>query len=216
MLKRVITTLLVSLLLVLPVTAGVSKPASFNSIRPLQRDILDWNTGLVYRANTCTVFSINEKHKFWLTAAHCLRHGPVFIDNTSTFITAIDEANDLVVLTAPKLKVRALKMATQAPTWRDKVLLIGHPFGLNPIFMVPGEIANPDAYLGPIDTSDKNYALFSAPCAGGNSGSPVLKDGKVISVLQIGFGGSNDFSPICGGATWYQMVKFAWKYFIQK
>lgn len=168
--------------------------------------------------NMCTVGSIRDH--YFVTAAHCVEvwmaddtnpfeaapideidDAPRFVNGALLEVVGHDHTNDLAVVYTPDLKLPALKLG-HAVTFGDQLIVAGHPFGLSSIFVTYGHVSNPHARLDGDDT--RFYMMFNVAGAPGNSGSPVLdSDGKLVSVLQIGFGG---YSPETGGAT-YDVLK---------
>lgn len=223
MLKRIAAILLAT---ALSVPAFAQKPSYLASIRPLQAlmpamlmtpfgPMEDPDSPPSIR-NICTTTSINERG-YWLTAAHCvsdlekreLSTRPIFIDDHPADVIEVTYDGDMAILHTEDYSLPAVKLAKIPPTWLDKVVVAGHPFGLSAIFVVPGTVANPFAFL---DGDPQPYMLFSMPVAGGNSGSCVFdKDGKVVSVVQIGLGPG--YTPVSGGAPYWYVRQFAGKYF---
>lgn len=218
--KRILLSLLVAMgLLVLPTSVATKTFPFLGSVRPLQMVNVE-DGGL---DNMCTTSSINEKKDYWITAAHCVlgmnEAGETvvedrLIEGTRVFVTEYDRQLDLAVLTAPQMDVKAIKLASRQPLVGDKVLIAGHPFGYPSLFLTQGSVANLDSVLDgdPYDPTTQHFMVYEGAGAPGNSGSPVMNSkGEMISVLQIGWGRS--FSPMMGGSTWRNLVRFAGKYF---
>lgn len=196
------------LLLSLPLLVVSFVPLNFHTVQKSVRPLQDANG-----RNICTVTSINQDKKLWLTAAHCVlngqtgMHDAVFIETHPAEIIFADAAIDLAVVRVAEMDVPALKIAKQMPTVGSKILLIGHPEGLDQVHLFQGYVSSLRTEVEPTWW----YMTFDMTACGGNSGSVVVngKD-EVVSVLQIGWGrGCSAFS---GGATWQALGKVR-KYF---
>ena len=209
MLKRTAIALLAAILLVIPAGAATRRPSFMESVRPLQT--VNPMTG-IYR-NICTTTSINKDKHYWLTAEHCVAGGrEIFVEGHKAYVVKESAEADIAVIAVPGMTVKGLKMQPRESRWGQRIQMAGHPFGYDSAFLVKGWVSNPSGYIGPVYPYDKEYMLMNISCAGGNSGSSVLNlKGEVVSVLQVGWG--NGFSPVCGGATFSDLVKVAWKYF---
>jgi S1-C subfamily serine protease len=174
--------------------------------------------------NGCTVTSINEGQRYWLTAAHCVDpsedEGPTIRAIRGEVITpvVVDTKQDIAIVQTGR-GAPALKLAMHPPTVplpgakpRDsEVFVLGYPFGLPFLVNVRGQAAALAGVLG--DDDPKPYALFNLTGAPGNSGSAILNSkGEVVSVLQVGWGRS--WSPIVGGAVFAELDKYR-RYFEQ-
>lgn len=225
-LLTLITACVLAVVLASPVNA--IRPAFVDSVRPLQALLpkvvmtpfgpMEDPSGDRSIRRICTTTSINEQAHLWITAAHCVgnltKHeidsNPRFIDDQPADVIAITYVTDMAILHTPDYSLPDVKLSKMPPSWLDKVIVAGHPWGLKPIFVVPGQVVNPLAWIDEEDTQP--YLLLSAPVAGGNSGSCVFNTrGEVISILQIGFG--SGFAPVSGGAPYVSLRQFAAKYF---
>lgn len=197
------------------------KPTFIDAVRPLQvkTDELsehlleklktqEWMINFQGFTNVCTVSHVNREKRLWVTAAHCVTGiGPEgrYIEGQSILIHTIDVAHDLALVSlSTEFDGPVLRVAAEPADWTTKLVVAGHPFGYDPIFITRGWVANPSAFLG-----DRNYMIFDVGGAPGNSGSPVMNEnGELVSILQIGWG--RVFSPVTGGATgadFYELSK---------
>ena len=203
-------------------------PSFLDSVRPIQVRLvdLDENSSMMNKLrasgrlenanvgetrNICTISSIDQERHYWITAAHCLaeigQEGR-YIEGSPIVIVEISEEMDIAVVQVDGISVPALALQVGPTTWQQDILIVGHPFGYDPVFITRGYVANP---RGLIEASP--YMLFNVAAAPGNSGSPVLNlNGEIVSILQIGWGES--FSPVTGGATYGDLQHFA-QYFQQ-
>lgn len=208
-------------LLTFSTSTQAGRPAFLASVRPLQAllpitSMEGEPTGEQELRNICTTTSINKG--YWISAGHCVgnleKHvldtHQRYIDGHIADVVAITYDSDLSILVTADYSLPAVKLATHAPSWLDPIVMAGHPLGYDSVFVVPGTIANPYAWLDKGDTQP--YMLFSMPVAGGNSGSCIFNDhGEVVSIMQIGFG--RGFVPVSGGAPYWHLRQFASKYF---
>lgn len=217
--KRLILAFLATLVLACgPVAPVVIEPVVrvdyVEAIRPIQvkTDQLDehalaklvtakWQIKMQGFSNVCTAGHVGNQ--VWITAGHCLVNiGPEgrFIEGQPIHPFWIDVARDLAIFTVEGVPMKAqLSFSDEPVDFGTKLIVAGHPFGYDPIFVTMGTVANPGAFL-----DDKIYITFNVAGAPGNSGSPVLnEDGEIVSVLQIGWGQS--FSPVTGGASMESM-----------
>jgi S1-C subfamily serine protease len=216
---RIAATFVVVSLLAVP--ASSNKPAFLASVRPLQALLPVTNqvgepTGEEAIRNICTVTSINVH--YWITAAHCvgdlekqtLDDHLRYVDGYLADVVAVSYKWDLAVLITHDYALPAVKLSNVPPTWLDPIVVAGHPLGYKPVFVVPGTVANPYAWLDEGDTSA--YLLMALPVAGGNSGSCVFNaKGEVVSIVQVGWG--RGFSAVSGGAPYWHLRQFAGRYF---
>ncbi len=190
-------------------------PRFLESIRPLHVKIVDLgenslamnmlrDTGMLEEAavgdvkNICTASATNHVPQYWVTAAHCvvdIGSEGRYIEGTPIEIVKIDKDLDLAVFKVAGVRVRGLALQKKPAGWLQEILIVGHPFGYNPVFITRGYVSNPRAFLD----GGQARMLFNCASAPGNSGSPVLNlQGEVVSVLQFGWG--QGFSPVTGGA----------------
>jgi S1-C subfamily serine protease len=228
--KRLLPALLLLLLTAAP--AFAAKPLFANSVRPLQalvpvasaEELAIMQMGFPIKPsqlairNICTITSIDAKRHFWLTAAHCvgdlekkaLDLLPRYVDNRPASVVEVSYEKDLAILQTPDYSVPSVKLSSQPPDWMQRLIIAGHPFGYQSLFVTQGWVANPVARLDPDDA--QLYMLMNVPAAPGNSGSCVFNlKGEVVSVLQVGWG--RGFSPVSGGSTYWNLRTFALKYF---
>jgi S1-C subfamily serine protease len=105
----------------------------------------------------------------------------------------MDAAWDVAVIVS-KLHAPALPLAEKAPNGPvfkngkldkpgDLITIIGYPYGLFERNVVIGRITSRMVPIDGYHPSD----IYDATVAGGNSGSPVLKDGKIVGILWGSF-----------------------------
>jgi hypothetical protein len=172
----------------------------------------------------CTANSINEDLGLWITAAHCLEHGKVYIEQMiddplkthfhAAVVIDLDPSNDIGVLITRTLRVTSFKLASHEPRVGDSVGMMGFPMAFRrPIYLL-GTVAVLDLDVMLDGTSYGHKMLFNMTACGGNSGSAVLNgDGELISVLQIGFG--RPCSSLTGGVTYAALRERVGRYFKQ-
>ena len=175
--------------------------------------------------NMCSVTSINNEKKYYLTAAHCVlaqfpdaEQGPnenMSIDGKPAFLVDVNGEKDLAVLMAPGTNRPALKLAKKSVRYLDEVYVTGHPFGWKDATVFRGWVSHPSTQFTD-DPRDypftKRYMILQVSGAPGNSGSSVVNENmEVVSVIQISWGRS--FEPVMGSAPYHELVRFASKYF---
>lgn len=177
------------------VSTAFAKVLPFASVRALQAPVQDPYSLALSVRNICTAASIGDK--VWLTKAHCVTDGPVYLDGQPVRVVKLNPAFDLAVIETDHVSAPPLKIATKTPKAGDRAVVIGHPLGFYtpiatfgwvsaPVFVEPG-------MLFP-------YTLVQIVGAPGNSGSPILnEDGEIISVLEAGWGRS--FEPMILGSS---------------
>jgi S1-C subfamily serine protease len=171
-------------------------PSFIDSVRPLQ----------IAGETICTATSINDRLDLWLTAAHCVTDGDELyagetIDGFDAVVVAIDLQNDLAILQAAGTQVAALEVSSVKPSAGDHIRMYGFPVG-NDGDLFQGYVSNAYGYIRGYDYPVMRFDMTSC---GGNSGSAVVNDaGKIISVLQFGYGPG--CSGYTGGATWESLT----------
>ena len=150
----------------------------------------------------CTASSINEKKRYWLTAAHCVS------DDTETLLI-LDEAvtvlvndipNDLAILSTPTKSLPRLKLAKNGPTYGDRVVLVGYngPMQMRGPILTFGWVSHPSIVVFQQKGWTVPYMILQIPGAPGHSGSPVVNtQDEIVSVLQWGW--SKEWGPVGGG-----------------
>jgi hypothetical protein len=219
---RILATFILAFsLLTFSTSTQAGRSAFLDSVRPMQAllpvvlhtDEGEYQTGEMALRNICTTTSINAH--YWLSAGHCvadlekrkLDEHLRYIDGHLADVVAISYDGDMSILITEDYAIPAVKFAKIPPTWMDPLIIAGHPFGYDAVFVTQGTVANPFAKI-----EDSNYMLFNVAAAPGNSGSCVFNTrGEVVSILQIGWG--RGFSPVTGGAPYWNLRQFASKYF---
>lgn len=196
---------LVMLLVAPSISVSASHPL-LESVRPLSMAGIDDETGQAVFGNICTVSSINEKRRLWLTAAHCVEGTEAkYILGEQILVVMRDVTNDIAVLSTPLASLPALKLAQAGPKVEDRVRVTGHPFGYPYPLVTFGWVSSPYVVLSP---ELPPFMLIQVTGAPGNSGSPIVNTkNEIVSVLQISWGRS--FSPMLGGATFQKLVQYA-------
>ncbi len=226
--RRILATLILLGLFVVPAAAGLNPYTYLKSISVLQ----------TAGRNMCSVTAINKEQGYYLTAAHCVlqnfpspsndpeESGPpevqepvanenMTVDGRAAILTDVNVLEDLAVLYVKGATRPALKLATKSPRYLDAVTMAGHPFGWDYPTVMIGTVASP--YLrftkDPTDFPfNKYYMILQVSGAPGNSGSSVVNANmEVISVVQISW--ARTFAPVMGGAPYRELVKFASRYF---
>lgn len=129
----------------------------------------------------CTGFVIDETKRHVLTAAHCDGE-KLLADGVQTYKLFKDERKDLMVVRAPGLDKKALKLAHSNPERGDQVASMGYGFALEfPLFRL-GYVSHTaleiEELSGPFIAIDATYVP-------GQSGGPVVNDaGEVVSIVQ--------------------------------
>jgi hypothetical protein len=155
--------------------------------------------------NICTVSSIEQSRQLWITAAHCVAdigEEGRYVEGSPVELIDVRPEIDIAIIRVRGLRVPALTMQKTPVAWMQEILIVGHPFGYDPVFITRGYVANPRGLLD----SDP-YMLFNVAAAPGNSGSPVINlKGEIVSILQVGWG--EGFSPVSGGAPYENLKQF--------
>lgn len=205
-----------------PTPAG---PAYLAAVRPLQVKIVDLEeqslamnflreAGMLEGAaigdvkNICTI-SATDLPPYWITAAHCVseigKEGR-YVEGVVVEPVDVRVEIDTAIVKIPGLHMHGLHQQKKPVDWLQDILIVGHPFGYNPVFITKGYVANPRGLL-----DGTPYMLLNVAAAPGNSGSPVLNlRGEIVSILQIGWGLT--FSPVTGGAP-YENLRLFDQYF---
>ena len=151
---------------------------------------------------TCSAFSINELHGYYLTAAHC--YSPVLIiDGHVSYVVYLDRRLDLMILSVSGSKRPALKPAEGTAAAETPVVVIGFPYGVDDhddhdesVKVGDGAVAlsgaiqvadilRPTLVVGDITYRGQRWVYIDFPFLGGQSGGPIINpDGQVVSVVQ--------------------------------
>jgi hypothetical protein len=176
-----IAALVLAFVLALPLSAP-AKATLLDSVMPLQHD----------GATFCTAFSINEQDHLWLTARHCAAavlegDWAITIGYDWAFPVYLSPGRDDLAVFQSNLPGKALALAGAPAGVLSEVEVWGFPYGL-PLTKTHGRVAARNVPVGPTSgISD----LLDVTVAPGNSGSPVLQDGKVVGVVWGKFDSSN-------------------------
>jgi hypothetical protein len=151
----------------------------------------------------CTLVSINEPLKLWMTAAHCLMvPKPWLIEGEIAQAVMVDPDRDLAILRTQIVRAPAVPLATNPPRFEEEVKLYQYPFGV-PIIGV-GRVANPDVVFPFGPQPQLRRMLIAVVGEKGASGGPVLnKRGELVSIVQI-----VAFSSVMGGATLSSLERY--------
>ena len=190
----------------------ILRPAYIDAVRPIQvlnENMTDELRGMLRAngweftqetfVNICTASSINRAAHLWITAAHCVTgigSEGRFIEKQPVEVIVAKTDTDLAVIGVPAyIAGQELRRQLKPAYWGQDIIVAGHPFGYDDLFVTRGYVANPKLLWTP-----QQYMAFDVAGAPGNSGSPVVNlKGELVSVLQVGWGRS--FSPVTGGAT---------------
>ena len=197
---------MIKILMSLVLLLGLVMPSygALDSIQPLQ--LTD------SRRTFCTAFSIDEAVGMWQTAAHCVlamqEQGMGFtVGGYEASAIFVDVDLDLAVVLS-KAKAKAFELSNVAPAVGAAVVVKGFPYGLPNLIVTTGKIAArnvPITHWGPVDILDLTVA-------GGNSGSPVLLNGKVVGVLVARFAGSEH----AVGVSWETIKRISGSFYAKR
>ena len=163
------------LLLLVPLTLPAFGFGKLASVQPLQ---------IAGTTRTfCTAFSIDEKAGLWATANHCVeamqKEQQEFTVGGYQASPAFQDAGSDLAIVLSKAHAKAFALADEAPQVKDVVWVAGFPYGLPSVIYTKGRIAAKNVPVEPWGIAD----ILDLTVGRGNSGSPVLKDGKVVGVL---------------------------------
>lgn len=164
----------------------------------------------------CTTWNVAPNR--WVTDDHCVKEGGGMFDEEDEHyvydftiagkpakLVKAEPAYDLALLVSQDLVSVPLKVAKDKPDIGDPVTIVGFPrmWELNerhdPITL-KAEIR---ALSVKSECSAAFQIIMQGPIAGGNSGSPIFRGSKVVSVGQCYFS-----SGLVGGARWEDLVDF--------
>jgi S1-C subfamily serine protease len=170
---RVLSSLLLSLLLCLPLQAQDWADVA----RKVERSLVHVSTD----DSVCAGFVINQKRSYVLTAAHCILNETTHeqavptVENMMAFVTFVDEDVDVAVLTMTAAPRPALHPRRKGVSKGVPAAAIGFAYGMELSTIMAGQV-------GQIGGA---WVFFNFPFIGGMSGGPIVDlDGKVISVTQ--------------------------------
>lgn len=176
--------------LLLATCAIGGQPSLYRAVQPLVFGLKDDGTLDIH----CTVWKVEMQRSLWVTANHCVRNElqPYYIGRVPASVWRRQPEIDLAALqTKADPSIPALKIADKLD-WTRPLIMAGHPYGIKDLIITRGWVAG----QGDQDVFGvRRYTYFDITGYGGNSGSPILQDGKVVSVLQIGWP-----FPLHGGA----------------
>lgn len=206
--RKVLLTLLLSLITLLPLKADV-------------KSIIDSVAYLQAGEGHCTAWSIGVKQ--WITEGHCVDEEPLVINGEEARVVKLDKGEDLALLDGPL--VTPLQVSTQEPIFEGKdgklaeTTLFGWPGdypSLKPI-VFSGHLAALDVEpTGELDEYDHhNCNLFASGVGAGMSGGPIVQGGKVVGMVEAGraygwpHGGMISLGHITASQTVKAIRKFA-------
>lgn len=170
-----ITILCLCLMWALPRNLSRINLVNQDSIQPLQR-----SDGLTL----CTAFSINQQDGLWATAKHCVTPSP---EGAVTPFTLAGNYAETVYID-PHWEIAVVMSLWTAPviplsraplTVGETITMWGYPMGLPLLVRTQGTVGTP---LMPLVDGGIFSTVFDVTYAPGNSGSPVLRNGEVVSV----------------------------------
>ena len=130
----------------------------------------------------CTTTSINEEMHLWITAAHCVDAGPLFIQQQPVSVVVVWNTADLALLFTPTFAAPALRLAEDDPEVGDKVFVVGYPFGIKQPQLFQGHVSSAG-----MDIGHGHKVGLDVTICGGNSGSPVVNErDELVSMIQVG------------------------------
>lgn len=142
---------------------------------------------LVGQKGACTVFSINEKENYVMTANHCFGDDidgkDLVVENIPAKLVAKDAKKDLLVLYVKGLDKPALHLAKHDPRIGDEIASYGFGYALSkPLFRV--------THVSASDTEETpNQIITDTDFTPGQSGGPVVDgNGDVVMIVQAGDG----------------------------
>lgn len=206
--RRVVLSIVLAIALSVGVTAN-PRPSLLDSVRALSwTDIVDFD-GTTAMSNHCTVWSLNDHKGYWVTAGHCVisedgngvENRDYHIGSAIAVPIAADFSHDIAVLRSSAL-APALPLGQYGPTWNDAVYSAGHTLGWDEPLYFEGKYLGSEKFP---EFDGRRFLIFSLAGGPGNSGSPILHDGQVISVWQIGF---TVFGSFAGGVETESMYSF--------
>lgn len=177
--KKLLHVLLIAALS-FPALGAARRPKRVSdSVLPLQNE---------HFKTFCTAFSINEVERLWMTAKHCVeaaeeRGWEMRLNKGWAEAVYISPGFDDIAILQAEYAGVALKLAEKAPQVGDDLYIQGFPYGLPVLVTTRGILAAKGLPIKGRPMSD----ILDITVAGGNSGSPVFKDGKVIGLLWGGF-----------------------------
>lgn len=139
----------------------------------------------------CTAFSVNEKQRLYLTAAHCVDEKSPDLPIPTMYsqrvrVVKIDKLVDIALIQAA-LGVPAFDIADQPPGPGGRVIVAGYAGGADMLSIYTGTF-----YSNAIGVDEHRnihvISLFNVRGEHGMSGGPILNDeGKVVSIIQLKF-----------------------------
>lgn len=153
----------------------------------------------------CSAWSINAAEHYYATAAHCIPdaeeiaygHPLPFIGLAGVNVIFINREMDVAVIEGFR-GLPAFEFSPEEPQVGDKVQVVGYPYGFSKI---EGEGRIVVLHQSVNEEADKT--IFLGPgVAPGSSGGAILKDGKIISIVQLSF----NHGTLYGGTPWEVLV----------
>lgn len=211
---RFIASLILTLSLLIPASIAASKKTSgLTVVAPITR-FASGGQGI------CTTWAVDSQ--MWMTAAHCVLPETEFemneftlqidfspnvfmIDNSAADVVAADPSVDLAMLYTPSVVAKnPYQLKTTMPKIDSMVEILGYPrmWSDEPSDRPLSFDAKIKAEYVQTHCSAQYQMVMQGTALGGNSGSPALQNGKVVSVLQCSYG------AVVTGATWFDLTKF--------
>ncbi len=189
--KKLILKSIASLLLI-AVAVAVTLLPERDIGREVAENVVAFTINSRGNAVYATGFHIKYEGKmFIMTNKHVCKAGirlnnnktHIQVNNRIAKIIKIWESHDLCALES--WKDDGLRLADEAPSALDKIILVGHPRGLPTIIRKGRIVGAQDVCFR--DSGCHNSTMISATAYPGNSGSPVTdEDGDVVGVLFAG------------------------------
>jgi S1-C subfamily serine protease len=181
--RKVIAALLLFALSVLPVAAAdpwqaVAEKVGNSVVRVNSED------------GSCTGFVVNAEKRYVQSAAHCYSTGRIWVDLVNSFVVALDETKDLMILEVKDLDPAktTLQLATKNPVVMQDVMSVGFGYGLERPQFRAAKISDVAMLLPELSGPFVAVNIAFTP---GQSGGPVVdSNGNVVSLVQRGDNGT--------------------------
>lgn len=176
---------IVSAILSLVLFASASSLAASSVWNPVATKVVKSIAYLTGPEGSCTAWSIDRKHDYAMTAAHCDQKD-ILVNNLPAKVLAKDIKKDLLVLEVKGLDKPALHLSKENPKIGDEVASYGFGFALERPFFRVTHISDDNLYI-PFDGIGGPFILVDDNFIPGQSGGPVVnQDGDVVMIVQMG------------------------------